>query len=141
MGWFLRLLPLIAIALLLPDLEAADLFGGAGDDILTGGSGNDLLFGEALWSELRGRGIDVPVIEPGSTESEFHEVAGELPHAAEPASNVVATALAALGQQPSVISGWFNWLRAHLGQRLMPHSSIALAAHRVTEYYTPPEMR
>ncbi len=101
----------------------------------------DLLFGEALWSELRGRGIDVLVVEPGSTESEFHELAGELPHAAEPAANVVATALAALGQQPSVISGWFNWLRAHLGQRLMPHSLIALAAHRVTENYTPPEMR
>jgi len=101
----------------------------------------DLLFGEALWSELRGRGIDVLVVEPGSTESEFHDVAGELPHAAEPAANVVATALAALGQQPSVISGWFNWLRAHLGQRLMPHSLIALAAHRVTENYTPPEMR
>jgi short-subunit dehydrogenase len=103
--------------------------------------GFDLLFGEALWSELRGRGIDVLVVEPGSTESEFHAIAGELPHAAEPASNVVATALAALGQQPSVISGWFNWLRAHLGQRLMPHSLIALAAHRVTENYTPPEMR
>jgi len=101
----------------------------------------DLLFGEALWSELRGRGIDVLVVEPGSTESEFHEVAGELPHAMEPAADVVATALAALGQQPSVISGWFNWLRAHLGQRLMPHSLIALAAHRVTENYTPPEMR
>jgi hypothetical protein len=28
MGWFLRLLPLIAIALLLQDLKAADLFGG-----------------------------------------------------------------------------------------------------------------
>jgi short-subunit dehydrogenase len=101
----------------------------------------DLLFGEALWSELRGLGIDVLVVEPGSTQSEFHAIAGELPHAAEPAASVVATALAALGQQPSVISGWFNWLRAHLGQRLMPHSLIALAAHRVTENYTPQEMR
>jgi short-subunit dehydrogenase len=101
----------------------------------------DLLFGEALWSELRGRGIDVLVLEPGSTETEFQEVAGELPHAAESAASVVATALAALGQQPSVISGWFNWLRAHLGQRLMPHSLIALAAHRVTERYTPAENR
>jgi short-subunit dehydrogenase len=101
----------------------------------------DLLFGEALWSELRSRGIDVLVLEPGSTQSEFHAIAGELPHAAESAASVVATALSALGKQPSVISGWFNWLRSHLGQRLMPHSLIALAAHRVTENYTPPEMR
>jgi len=101
----------------------------------------DLLFGEALWSELRGRGIDVLVVEPGSTESEFHELAGELPHATEPAANVVGRALESLGHQPSVISGWLNWLRAHLGQRLMPHSLLALAAHRVTENYVPPEMR
>ena len=41
------------------------------------------------------------------------QIAGELPHAGEPPEQVVATALDALGRQPSVISGWFNWLRAN----------------------------
>jgi Ca2+-binding RTX toxin-like protein len=37
-------------------LPAANLFGGAGNDILTGGSGNDLLFGEAGNDTLLGKG-------------------------------------------------------------------------------------
>ena len=41
----------------------------------------DNLLAEGLWGELHGSGIDVLALEPGSTESEFHDVAGELPHA------------------------------------------------------------
>jgi Ca2+-binding RTX toxin-like protein len=37
-------------------LPAANLFGGAGNDILTGGSGNDLLFGQAGNDTLQGKG-------------------------------------------------------------------------------------
>src|SRR5437764_6138664 len=37
-------------------LPAADLFGGAGNDVLTGGSGNDLLFGQAGNDTLLGKG-------------------------------------------------------------------------------------
>ena len=77
--------------------------------------GFDLLFGEGLWGELRGTGIDVLVIEPGPTATEFQAVAGESVGAdhGEPAENVVRVALDALGKQPSVISGWFNWVRAN----------------------------
>ena len=101
----------------------------------------ELHFAEALWAELLGTGVDVLVLEPGSTESEFHDVAGEVPHHGEPASKVVQTALDALGQQPSVISGWFNWVRAHVGSRLLPHSFVTLLARTVTARRTPPEMR
>src|SRR5207302_7721006 len=37
-------------------LPAANLFGGAGNDVLTGGSGNDMLFGQAGNDTLLGKG-------------------------------------------------------------------------------------
>jgi hypothetical protein len=101
----------------------------------------DRFFGEALWGELRGSGIDVLVLEPGSTTTEFHDVAGELPHPGAPADAVVRTALDHLGQQPSVIHGWFNWLRANAGTRLFPRSLVVVAAKGFVEEQTPEELR
>lgn len=101
----------------------------------------DSLFGEALWAELRGSGVDVLVVEPGSTETEFQQVAGELAHAGESPEQVVRTALDALGQQPGVVSGWFNWLRANAGSRLLPRSVLAVVAKGYMERQTPTEMR
>jgi short-subunit dehydrogenase len=100
----------------------------------------DLLFGEALWAELRGTGVDVLVLEPGATESEFRDVAGELREVGEPASNVVAVSFEALGRQPSVISGWFNWLRAN-SIRVAPRSLACLGAEQFILRQTPAEMR
>jgi hypothetical protein len=101
----------------------------------------DNLLGEALWAECRGSGIDCLSLLPGPTETEFQDAAGELPHAGETPEQVVATALDALGRQPSVISGWFNWLRANAASRLVPRSVLALAAKRVFEPMVPDEMR
>jgi short-subunit dehydrogenase len=93
-----------------------------------------------LWAELQGTGVDVLVLEPGPTETEFQVVAGEAAHAGEPPADVVKVALEALGRQPSVISGWFNWLRANT-PRLAPRSLTALIAGEVMAKWTPPEMR
>jgi hypothetical protein len=101
----------------------------------------DNLLGEALWAECRGTGVDVLSLLPGPTETEFQAAAGELPHAGEPPEQVVATALDALGRQPSVISGWFNWLRANAAMRLTSRSVLALAAKRVFEQHVPAEKR
>jgi uncharacterized protein len=98
----------------------------------------DLWFGEALWAELQGSGVDVLVVQPGPTDTEFQQVAGETPHAGEPPAQVVGVALNALGNQPSVISGWFNWLRAN-SIRLVPRSVVALTAGRVMAQWTPEE--
>lgn len=100
----------------------------------------DRYLGEALWAELQGTGIDVLVLEPGPTETEFQEVAGETAHAGEPPARVVEVALAALGRQPSVISGWFSWLRAS-SSRFFPRSLVALIAKQVMAQWTPAEMR
>lgn len=101
----------------------------------------DLHLGEALWAELQGSGVDVLVLEPGSTETEFQQVAREVPHAGADAREVAQAALDALGRQPSVIPGWFDWLRANAAQRLAPRAVVALAAKRVMQAQTPPEMR
>jgi short-subunit dehydrogenase len=100
----------------------------------------DRLLGEALWGELRGTGVDALVLEPGPTDTEFQATAGEIPHPGEPAGAVVRVALDALGRQPSVVSGWLNWLRGQ-ASRLVPRSVLVLVADGVTVRLTPAEMR
>ncbi len=142
--------PVVLTARLLPGMRAR----GRGAVIFTGSAAGrqplplhavyaatkafDGFLGEALWAELRGSGVDVLVLEPGATESEFQAVAGEIAHAGEPAERVVALALERLGRQPSVLSGWWNWLRANAGARLLPRTVLLLLAQRVMEKRTPP---
>lgn len=96
---------------------------------------------EALWAELRGTGVDVLVVEPGSTETEFQQVAGEIAHRGQAPEEVVAVALERLGRQPSVATRWSHWLRGNAGMRLLPRSLLVLAAKGVMESQTPPELR
>lgn len=105
--------------------------------------GFELLLGEALWAEVRDRGIDVLVVQPGPVATEFEMVAGEArpnPAADESPQSVVETALDALGKQPSVVSGWFNWLRANVN-RVLPRTVVICVAGDVMEAQTPASMR
>lgn len=101
----------------------------------------DQFLAEALWGELRASNIDVVVLEPGSTETEFQQVAGEIAHAGQRAEDVARLGLAALGQQPSVIAGWFNWIRANIVQRLFTGPIAVHVAHHVMAQQTPEELR
>jgi len=101
----------------------------------------DNLLAEGLWGELRGSGVDVLALQPGATETAFQRTAGQSPHAGESAEKVVSVALRALGQQPSVVSGTFNWLRANAGVRLLPRSLLALLAKQVMAKQTPDSLR
>jgi hypothetical protein len=73
----------------------------------------DLVFADALWAELRGVGIDVLAVQPGSTRtpgwqsSQQEAMRGPGPHVAEPA-DVVREALAALGDGPNLVPGETN---------------------------------
>jgi short-subunit dehydrogenase len=100
----------------------------------------DRSLGEALWAEQVGTGIDVLVLEPGPTETEFQVVAGETSHAGEHPAAVVATALDALGRQPTVVSGWFNWLQS-VAVRSIPRPILALIAGNVMAQWTRADMR
>ncbi|MCH2172622.1 SDR family oxidoreductase [Myxococcota bacterium] len=101
----------------------------------------DQHWGEALATELTAEGIDVLVVAPGVTETEFQAVAGELPHGGAPPAAVVREALEALGRQTTLITGWFNWARAMVASRLLPRRLAAYAGRWVTEKHTPKEMR
>jgi short-subunit dehydrogenase len=144
--------PLVLTSRLLPQMRAR----GRGAIIITGSiagqqplprlaaysasKGFDRLLGESLWGELRGTGVDVLVLEPGPTDTEFQATAGEVPHPGEPPGDVVRVALEALGNQPAVVSGWFNWLRG-VATRFLPRSILTLIADGVTVRLTPAEMR
>lgn len=86
----------------------------------------DLLFAEGLAEEMKPRGIRVCALCPGSTESEFHVVAGQekFKKNAETAEKVARTGLKALAAGKSyVISGLGNYLGAH-GERLVPRRFV-----------------
>jgi len=96
----------------------------------------DLLFAEGLAEETKRYGIRVCALCPGSTESEFHEVAGQahlVPkwRKQETAQKVARTGLRALAAGKSyVISGTRNYFGAHM-QRLLPRRMITRVAASV----------
>jgi hypothetical protein len=90
----------------------------------------DLLLAEGLAEEMKPYGIRVCALCPGSTESEFHEVAGQqkFQRKSETAKKVARTGLKALAAGKSyVISGFGNYLGAH-SQRLVPRRLVTKIA-------------
>jgi short-subunit dehydrogenase len=91
----------------------------------------DLYFAEGLAEEMKPYGIRVCALCPGSTESEFHAVAGQERFTAknqEPADKVARTGLKALAAGKSyVISGLGNYWGAH-SQRLVPRRVVTRVA-------------
>jgi uncharacterized protein len=91
----------------------------------------DLLFAEGLAEEMKPHGIRVCALCPGSTESEFHAVAGQEQFASknlETAEKVAKTGLNALAAGKSyVISGLGNYLGAQ-SQRIVPRRTVTRIA-------------
>jgi hypothetical protein len=96
----------------------------------------DLIFAEGLAEEMRPRGIRVCALCPGSTESEFNQVAGQSSLVAsrkrrETAEKVARVGLQALAAGKSyVISGIGNYLQAH-SQRLVPRRLVTRVAGKM----------
>jgi short-subunit dehydrogenase len=101
----------------------------------------DLFLGEALFVELRDKGVDVLVLEPGPVETEFQEAASEIAQGGVPPASVVEEALRGLGGPPSLVPGWFNWLRANFAQRVGTRPLTAYIARDFMQARTPPDMR
>jgi short-subunit dehydrogenase len=88
----------------------------------------NLSLGEALWSELRERGVDVLVCCAGATRTPgFQRASGpDGPRSMAPEA-VVREALAALGRTPSMVPGRFNRFGAFvLGRLLTRRRAVAL---------------
>ncbi len=96
--------------------------------------GFDLLFAEGLAEEVRKYGVRVCALCPGSTESEFHEVAKQTTHGPrkkESAEKVARVGLEALaGGKSYVISSLHNYLSTH-SQRLVPRRIVNRMAGKI----------
>ncbi|GAC1636345.1 MAG: SDR family oxidoreductase [Candidatus Acidiferrum sp.] len=94
----------------------------------------DLYLAEGLAEEMKPHGIRVCALCPGTTESEFHEVAGHPSHSKgrqETAQKVAQTGLRALAAGKSyVISGLGNYLGAH-GERFVPRRFVTRVAAKM----------
>ncbi len=94
----------------------------------------DLLFAEGLAEEMKPHGVRVCALCPGSTESEFHAVAGQEKYTAkhqETAEKVAHVGLSALASGKSyVISGFGNYLGAQ-SQRIVPRSLVTRIAAKM----------
>lgn len=96
----------------------------------------DLLWAEALAEEVRKHGVRVCALCPGSTTTEFQEIAGSPKHALrqpETAEKVARVGLHAMAAgKRVVISGMRNWVGAQ-AQRVLPRSVIAKMVARLFE--------
>ena len=98
-----------------------------------------LNFSEGLWAEAKPYGVTVTALCPGSTESNFHAVAGAerraRPHPKQSAEAVVEAGLQALAQGRShVVSGWNNKLMVWL-ERFVPRQTVTGMAAKVFQEF------
>lgn len=103
--------------------------------------GFDLLLGEGLAYELKGSGVDVVVLCPGSTRTEFGAVAGSTGKGEGMAAGpVVRAAIRALGRKVVVVPGVPNKLAAFL-DRLFPRPMVRAVCALALKPMVPPEKR
>jgi short-subunit dehydrogenase len=94
----------------------------------------ELIFAEGIAEEMHRYGVKVSCLCPGSTETEFHAVAGQPGRTSprrETAEKVARVGLAALAAgRPSVISGARNRINVE-AQRLFPRRFVTYVAGRL----------
>jgi len=97
-----------------------------------------LVLGDALWAEMAPHGVDVLVVQPGSTRtpgwqsSQPGERQGPGPHVMEP-EPVVTETLDALGMQPHLVPGEQNRQGADILARLPRRQAIELMSQMTRE--------
>jgi hypothetical protein len=87
-------------------------------------------WGEALAAELEGSGIDVLVVAPGDTKTNFQAVAGEMSTRWMTVDAVVAESLEGLGRKTVVVPGWADKLSLMLTRFLPRRALIRIVAAR-----------
>jgi short-subunit dehydrogenase len=96
----------------------------------------ELVWAEALAEEMKGYGVRVCTLCPGSTTTEFQEIAGSPPNALrvpETAEKVARVGLRAMAAGKRVaISGRRNWVGVQ-AQRVLPRATVAKLAARLFE--------
>jgi short-subunit dehydrogenase len=95
----------------------------------------DLYFGEALFAENKGTGVDVVTVLPGLTKTEFHAGLGDRDYHSpyRTPEQVVESALKALGRKPIVVDGALNKFLVH-GSRFLPRALMLSVSRAVMKF-------
>ncbi|MFN0198141.1 MAG: SDR family NAD(P)-dependent oxidoreductase [Planctomycetaceae bacterium] len=98
-----------------------------------------LHFSEALWAEVRGKGVTVMALCPGTTQTEFFDVAGAQgwlkKHRSQTVGEVVKTALWGLEKRRQyIIPGWGNYFLSLL-VRIATRRTVVSESRK---YFRPP---
>jgi short-subunit dehydrogenase len=101
----------------------------------------DLYFGEALYGECRGSGVNVITVLPGLTRTEFQAGAGMRDYHSpyRSADQVVQSTMNALGRKAIVVDGWMNKFLVHC-TRLLPRSIVLAISRAVMRKEVAPEL-
>lgn len=100
-----------------------------------------LHFSEALWAETRDQGVTVMALCPGTTQTDFFEVAGVggwlKKHRSQEVGPVVKAALRGLRKKRQYyVSGWINYLLS-LSVRLAPRRFVVIETMKYFRPTTP----
>lgn len=92
----------------------------------------DLYFGEALYAECKGSGVDILTVLPGLTKTEFQAGMGEREYSvsARTVEQVVTTACRALGKKAIAVDGLLYKFLVH-GSRFIPRCVLVPLSRRI----------
>lgn len=100
--------------------------------------GFELLLGEALAEEIKGKNVDITVLCPSATLTEFQRVAGGVPHDGMTAEFVADNALNCLGRKRIAIPGLWNKILGK-ANRFLPRNVVTWITARALGHYLPDE--
>ena len=100
--------------------------------------GFELLLGEAIAEEIKGRNVDITVLCPSGTLTEFQSVAGGVPHDGMTAEFVANCAIRNLGKKRIAIPGAGNKILANLS-RFLPRYIVTRVTAKALKHYLPKE--
>jgi uncharacterized protein len=100
--------------------------------------GFELLIGEAIAEEIKGKNVDITVLCPSATLTEFQTVAGGVPHDGMTAEFVAKCALKNLGKMRIAIPGIGNKILGKLN-RFLPRNVVTWVTGKALGHYLPKE--
>jgi uncharacterized protein len=94
----------------------------------------ELLIGEAIAEEIKGKNVDITVLCPSATLTEFQTVAGGVPHDGMTAEFVANCALRCLGKKRIAIPGIGNKILGKLN-RFLPRNAVTWVTAKALSHY------
>lgn len=98
--------------------------------------GFELLLGEAIAEEINGKNVDITVLCPSATLTEFQSVAGGVPHDGMTSEFVAENALKCLGKKRIAIPGLWNKVLGK-ANRFLPRNVVTWVTARALSHYLP----